>query len=316
MAFYGECICEEDKTTTEDKFDLGEGDEEADDKFDLGQDPTQSAPLEDDGGTFYFDISDNYLGAAHEKNGRPGSMKAEKGGWQEVSVVKKSPGVYTLMSYQGSEGNRKYYYLSNNNDSINFNTQDINQSTSLSISVHDKERYSFQRISDNKYITYESGNLSFKEKISGSHETVQQWRFTRTERIDIDDNINLEGTYYFDMDGNYLGPDHTKSGRPGSVSRSRAYKELSIVKKSPAIYTLMCYDSTGNYYYLSNNYDNINFNTQDINQSTSLSISIHDDEQYSFERISDNKYITFDGRILRFEPKSPIFQLWRYVRLS
>ena len=110
-----------------------------------------------------------------KKNGRPGSMKAEKGAWQEVSVVKKSPGVYTLMSYQGSEGNRKYYYLSNNNDSINFNTQDINQSTSLSISIHDKERYSFERISDNKYITFYGRILRFEPKSP----IDQLWRYVR-----------------------------------------------------------------------------------------------------------------------------------------
>ena len=134
-------------------------------------------------GTFYLaNEANKYLGAAHQLiyqglNNRPGALSNVAQGWQELSVVKKSDGYYTLMSYQGPEGNRQYYYLNdNNNDNLNFNTQDINESTSLSVSIHDNDtRYrSFQR-SDGKYITFDFDKPIFR---NGWIENYQKWTFT------------------------------------------------------------------------------------------------------------------------------------------
>ena len=340
-------------------------------------------------GMFYFQDNEynRYLGAAHQTSSRQGSLSQTAGAWQELTVVKKSDGYYALQSYQGPVENRQYYYLGDAVNSIRFNTQDINQSTSLSILIHDNTRYSFQR-SDGKYIG--SNPLYYHPKYSGNYHVIhQQWVFTRLDRpatgsvslsgdfqnggvVSVDTqsitdpdgtiqsytylweskdsqdtivNLNhstgtytipddhslvdkqlrvtvttqdsqggetsfvsdwssslidpIVGTFYLYADGRYLGAAHQLNNRPASLSTvAGAWQQLSVVKKSPGVYTLMSYqgpEENRQYYYLKdNNNDNINFNTQDINESTSLSISIHDNTRYSFQR-SDGKLITYDS---------------------
>ena len=134
-------------------------------------------------GTFYLEAWDKYLGAAHQLSSRPGSLSWNNGAWQQLSVVKKSDGYYTLMSYQGSGENRQEYYLSDNNNNINFNTQNINESTSLLVSKHSGTKYTFERISDGKYITINQRRdaVNYEEKYSFSYDYTnnQQWVFTR-----------------------------------------------------------------------------------------------------------------------------------------
>ena len=85
------------------------------------------------------------------------------------------------MSYQGPESNRRYYYLRDNgqsypntpstHDNLNFTTEHIEDSISLSVSLNsDGDKFMFQRTSDGKYIYsdgntvgFESFNLPFVE---------------------------------------------------------------------------------------------------------------------------------------------------------
>ncbi len=328
------------------EFYVVHDDGESDDKYDLAEQETLTSqsyltttattpddPLE---GTFYFDvfresyfngelrIRTNNLGAAHHQNGRPAYVTwgdNNKGAWQRISVVKKSPGVYTLMAFQGPKENRKYFYLNDDNDSVNFNTQDINQSVSLSV-LRDNRHFTFRRISDGKYITFYNYDptIRFSEISAKNHDKIQKWRATP---VDIDGNIILVGTFYFyNWNFQYLGADHHENGRPAYVTwghNKGAWQRISVVEKAPGVYTLMSHQGNGQYYFLNDDNDSVNFNTQDINQSTSLSVSLVDCDEYNtldcytFQTKSDNRYIAYvQGRYVQYTSGKYV---WRFERV-